>query len=59
MKPGPDADANARGIAKGELKVSVVFLFVILKEIHNQHRFKLLHFYKNVCYPAKDITVTH
>lgn len=55
MKPGPDADADARGIAKGELKVSVVFLFMILEEIHNQHRFKFLHFYKNVCYPAKDI----
>lgn len=40
---------------QGELKVSVVFLFIILEEIHNQHRFKLLHFYKNVCYPAKDI----
>lgn len=53
MKPGPDADA--RGIAKGELKVSVVFLFMILEEIHNQYRFKLLHFFKNVCYPAKDI----
>lgn len=29
MKPGPDADA--RGIAKGELMVSVVFLFMLQK----------------------------